>query len=43
MSIEKLQNALIQGIVMGIPGLSVAIGSSSDLFWAGTADTVTYS
>lgn len=37
MSIEKLQNALIQGIVMGIPGLSVAIGSSSDLFWAGTA------
>jgi len=34
---EVLQNALVQGIVMGIPGLSVAIGMGGNLVWTGTA------
>jgi D-alanyl-D-alanine carboxypeptidase len=37
MKTEKLQNALVQGIVMGIPGISVGIGTRSDLTWTGTA------
>ena len=32
-----LRNALVQGITMGIPGLSVAIGTGDSLTWAGTA------
>jgi len=32
-----LQNALIQGIAMGIPGLSVALGMGKNLAWTGTA------
>jgi hypothetical protein len=34
---EELLSALIQGIVMGIPGLSVAIGVDDELVWTGTA------
>lgn len=36
MDSEKLHNALIQGIVMGIPGLSVAIGTSAEQCWMGS-------
>lgn len=32
-----LQRALVQGIVMGLPGISVAIGVDDSLAWAGTA------
>jgi D-alanyl-D-alanine carboxypeptidase len=32
-----LQDALVQGITMGIPGLSVAIGVGDDVVWTGTA------
>lgn len=34
---EVLRNALVQGIAMGIPGLSVAIGTGNSLTWMGTA------
>lgn len=34
---EVLLNALVQGIAMGIPGLSVAIGTGDSLAWTGTA------
>jgi len=34
---EVLSNALVQGIAMGIPGLSVAIGTGDNLAWTGTA------
>jgi D-alanyl-D-alanine carboxypeptidase len=34
---DALQNALVQGIAMGIPGISVAIGTGEELAWAGTA------
>ena len=34
---DVLQNALVHGIAMGIPGLSVAIGKGNDLAWTGTA------
>ena len=33
---DVLRNALVQGIAMGIPGISVAIGMGDDLAWAGT-------
>ncbi len=32
-----LQDALVQGISMGIPGLSVAIGVGDEVIWTGTA------
>jgi D-alanyl-D-alanine carboxypeptidase len=32
-----LQDALVQGITMGIPGISVAIGVGDDVVWTGTA------
>ena len=32
-----LEDALIQGITMGIPGLSVAIGVGDEVVWTGTA------
>lgn len=32
-----LQNALVTGITMGLPGISVALGNATDLLWAGTA------
>ena len=32
-----LQNALVQGITMGLPGLSVAIGTGDSIAWTGTA------
>ena len=32
-----LEDALVQGIVLGIPGLSVAIGIGDELTWTGTA------
>jgi D-alanyl-D-alanine carboxypeptidase len=34
---EALQKVLVQGIAMGIPGLSVAIGMGDSITWAGTA------
>ncbi|MGB2897272.1 MAG: serine hydrolase domain-containing protein [Anaerolineales bacterium] len=34
---DVLQDALVQGIAMGIPGLSVAIGTDDGLAWTGTA------
>ena len=34
---EILRNALVHGVAMGIPGLSVAIGSGDDLAWTGCA------
>lgn len=34
---ERLQNALVCGIAMGIPGISVAVGSGDELAWTGTA------
>lgn len=34
---KPLRNALVQGVVLGIPGLSVAIGTGDRLAWAGTA------
>jgi D-alanyl-D-alanine carboxypeptidase len=34
---DVLLNALVQGIAMGIPGLSVAIGTGDSLAWTGTA------
>ncbi len=34
---EMLRDALVEGVVMGIPGLSVAIGSGDSLAWTGTA------
>jgi D-alanyl-D-alanine carboxypeptidase len=34
---QVLLNALVQGIAMGIPGLSVAIGTGKNLIWTGTA------
>jgi D-alanyl-D-alanine carboxypeptidase len=34
---EALHNALVQGIALGIPGLSVAIGMGESLAWTGTA------
>jgi len=34
---KVLQDALIQGVAMGIPGLSVAIGMGESLAWTGTA------
>ena len=34
---EILRNALVHGVAMGIPGLSVAIGSGDCLAWTGTA------
>lgn len=34
---NKLQHALIEGITMGIPGLSVAVGMGNQLMWTGTA------
>ena len=34
---QVLLNALAQGIAMGIPGLSVAIGTGENLVWTGTA------
>ena len=32
-----LQNALITGVTLGLPGLSVALGNATDLLWMGTA------
>ena len=32
-----LQNAIVQGITMGIPGISAAVGTKDQLIWAGTA------
>ena len=32
-----LQDALVQGITMGIPGLSVALGVGDEVVWTGTA------
>jgi CubicO group peptidase (beta-lactamase class C family) len=32
-----LEEALVAGIAMGIPGISVAIGLGDSLLWAGTA------
>jgi D-alanyl-D-alanine carboxypeptidase len=37
MNEEMLSDALVQGIAMGIPGLSVAIGVGEELAWTGTA------
>jgi D-alanyl-D-alanine carboxypeptidase len=34
---KPLRDALVQGVVLGIPGLSVAIGTGHRLAWAGTA------
>lgn len=34
---EILRNALVSGVAMGIPGLSVAIGQGDSLAWRGTA------
>lgn len=34
---EIMQNALVQGIAMGFPGLSVAIGVGDSVAWTGTA------
>ena len=34
---ERLERALVSGIAMGIPGLSVAIGVGDSVVWAGTA------
>jgi D-alanyl-D-alanine carboxypeptidase len=34
---EQLQNALICGVAMGLPGISVAIGIDDNLVWVGTA------
>jgi D-alanyl-D-alanine carboxypeptidase len=34
---EMLQDALVDGVAMGIPGLSVAIGTGDSLAWVGTA------
>ena len=34
---EVLRNVLIQGIAMGFPGLSVAVGTGDTLTWTGTA------
>ena len=34
---KALKNALVQGIAMGIPGLSVAIGMGDKLAWMGAA------
>jgi D-alanyl-D-alanine carboxypeptidase len=34
---EGLRNALVQGIAMGIPGISVAVGTGDNLAWTGTA------
>jgi len=34
---QVLQDALVQGVTIGIPGLSVAIGVGDDLVWSGTA------
>ena len=34
---EILNEALVNGIVMGIPGLSVAIGKGDSIIWTGTA------
>ena len=34
---EVLQNALVQGIAMGFPGLSVAVGVGDSVAWTGTA------
>ncbi len=33
---ERLQNALVSGIAMGLPGISVAIGIDDNLAWVGT-------
>jgi D-alanyl-D-alanine carboxypeptidase len=33
---ERLQNALVSGIAMGLPGISVAIGFDDKLAWVGT-------
>lgn len=33
----QLDETLVVGIVMGLPGLSVALGNQSSLFWTGTA------
>ncbi len=33
----RLQNALVQGITMGIPGMSLAIGVGNEVVWTGTA------
>ncbi|MBT8395710.1 MAG: beta-lactamase family protein [Gemmatimonadetes bacterium] len=35
--VAVLEDALVQGITMGIPGLSVAIGIGDELAWTGTA------
>jgi len=32
-----LENALVQGIAIGIPGISVAIGVGDEVVWTGTA------
>jgi D-alanyl-D-alanine carboxypeptidase len=34
---RALQNALVAGIAMGLPGISVAIGDSAGVVWSGTA------
>jgi len=34
---QLLQDALVQGITMGIPGISVAIGIGDEVVWTGTA------
>jgi D-alanyl-D-alanine carboxypeptidase len=34
---DILQHALVQGVTMGIPGLSVAIGAGDEVVWTGTA------
>ena len=37
MNEELLSDALVQGIAMGIPGLSVAVGVDDELAWTGIA------
>ena len=36
-----LRNALVQGIAMGLPGISVAIGAGDSIAWIGTAGYTT--
>ncbi len=33
----QLQNALMTGVAMGLPGISVALGNGTELLWSGTA------
>ncbi len=33
----QLQNALVTGVAMGLPGISVAVGTATEMLWSGTA------